>query len=794
MHHRLLRTAIATVIAAASLPTQAAEADKSAAAGLDEVVVTATRREERLMDVPMSVQAFSQEKLDAQGVKNVDDLTRVSPGVTFLRNGMGSSGNYNDEGSDISIRGIDSSAGASTTGIYIDDTPIQGRHLNFGTLNAYPALFDLERVEVLKGPQGTLFGSGSEGGAIRFITPEPNLHEFSGYARAEIGAVSHGGTNYEAGVAAGGPIIDGVLGFRISASVREDGGWVNRVSYHAPSSSFGDYGETIYNGSPTIDKVIEKNANWHDTQTFRVALKWQASENVTVAPSVYVQTLHINDTGAYWQNLSNPSSSDYNNGNAQRNPSTDPLWVAGLKINWHANWADVVANTSYYSRSQHSVSDYTQWFNTVFLYDQYNTTPNSALFTDRQKNFTQEVRATSNDANATLQWTVGAYYTHSYENSTEYIVSPLGGAGLANNYVYLQPEFSMLDKQYALFGEVNWKLTDTLKLTAGLRYSNMKYSGLVNETEQGLFAPPGSPNGIFSVVTPAQGSASPVTPRVVLNYQPNHDTLYYASAAKGFRPGGINSQLPQNCFPEGVDAAAAAKPFSDDSLWQYEIGTKTSALDHRLAISAAVYEIKWKNIQQFVYLACGLGFNYNLGEVTAKGAELELNWKATNNLTLGINAAYTSAKFETAVVPFKEAPTFQLVASGNHLPASPWNLQLTGEYVWHDMAKKPYLRVDYQYSAAQTTLVPYQDPANIPNADPTLPGLPQINMLNLRAGIRVGGYDASLFIANATNFHRPMFVSRDFNATNYGLANFCDNYFARGMAPRTIGASLTYRF
>ena len=272
--------------------------------------------------------------------------------------------------SDLSIRGIDSSAGASTTGIYIDDTPIQGRHLNFGTLNAYPALFDLERVEVLKGPQGTLFGSGSEGGAIRFITPEPNLHEYQGYARAEVGAIEKGGTNYEAGVAVGGPIIEGKLGFRMSASFREDGGWVNRVTYNAPASHFGDYGETVYDGVPTLNQVLEKNANWHDTQTFRLALKWQAADNVTVSPSIYVQSLHINDTGAYWQNLSKPSSGEYNNGNAQRNPSTDPFWVAGLKINWQLTGVDVVSNTSYYSRSQHSISDYTQWFNTVFLWDQ----------------------------------------------------------------------------------------------------------------------------------------------------------------------------------------------------------------------------------------------------------------------------------------------------------------------------------------------------------------------------------------------------------------------------------------
>jgi outer membrane receptor protein involved in Fe transport len=157
----------------------AAEGDASNNAALEEVVVTATRRSERLEDVPISVTAFSQEKLDAEGLHSIDDLTRLSPGVAFQRNGMSSSGNYNDEGSDINIRGVDSTAGTSTTGIYIDDTPIQTRHIGFGSINAFPALFDLDRVEVLRGPQGTLFGAGAEGGVVRFITPEISTYSTS---------------------------------------------------------------------------------------------------------------------------------------------------------------------------------------------------------------------------------------------------------------------------------------------------------------------------------------------------------------------------------------------------------------------------------------------------------------------------------------------------------------------------------------------------------------------------------------------------------------------------------------
>src|SRR5580698_998505 len=146
------RIAVAASLAWSYHGAIAAEPTAATEAALEEIVVTATRRSERLQDVPISVTAFSQEKMDAQGLRSIDDVTRLTPGVAFSRNGTGSSANYNDESSDINIRGIDSAAGASTTGIYIDDTPIQSRHIGFGAVNAFPALFDLDRVEVLRGP------------------------------------------------------------------------------------------------------------------------------------------------------------------------------------------------------------------------------------------------------------------------------------------------------------------------------------------------------------------------------------------------------------------------------------------------------------------------------------------------------------------------------------------------------------------------------------------------------------------------------------------------------------------
>src|SRR6516164_4574225 len=309
MRSRMNKLALAALLAMVGTVSQRvswAQAGEASAAGsgteLKEVVVTAERRVEKLMDVPMSVTALSQEAIEAKGLHNIDDVTRVAPGVTFIREGMGASGNYNDEDSDISIRGIQSSAGVPTTGIYIDDTPIQSRHLNFGTSNPYPALFDLERVEVLKGPQGTLFGSGSEGGTVRFITPAPGLTKASGFAKAEFGQIDGGGQNYEAGAAFGGPIIDGVLGFRVSASFREDGGWVDRVNYTRPPFTptvcnpgcFG-FPANVYTANPGAPATTGPHPTCHNPQPSRPARRWYPRKNLPTDPSFYIQPRHTND-------------------------------------------------------------------------------------------------------------------------------------------------------------------------------------------------------------------------------------------------------------------------------------------------------------------------------------------------------------------------------------------------------------------------------------------------------------------------------------------------------------------
>jgi len=810
------------------LMSMAATADPETASsgGLEEIVVTATRRSERLQDVPISVMAFSQEKLDSQGLHNIDDLARLSPGVNFQRNGMSSAGNYNDEGSDINIRGVDSAAGTATTGIYIDDTPIQTRKIGFGSINAFPALFDLDRVEVLLGPQGTLFGAGAEGGVVRFIAPEPDLKKPSGYARADADITDGGSPSYEGGVAFGAPIIDDVLAFRASLSFRRDGGWVDRVGYTLSPNAAAPTPTPVYNGDTTAP-----NSNYQETTTARLAVKWKVTDSLEITPSIYYQRLQINDTSAYWVALSDPSRGIYRNGNALTNPSADPFILSAIKLKWDLGFASLFSNTAYYYRNQTGTSDYTQYLRATWAY--FGELPNAfpaagdkgwATFQDNQRNFYEEIRLASNDTNARIVWSGGLFYSRLSESVPENIYDPTldseviaytGGAysvcfpgqPCPGGLIYNGPVDKVIDKQIAAFGEINFKLTDTLKATVGLRVSKLDYTGSVAET---------GPFLATTIITQGSASEKPVTPKAVLSWQPDRDNMVYVSASKGFRPGGPNVGVGLIC---GGDLASLGLPliggqrqvpgqFSSDSLWSYEIGSKNTFLDHRLQINASAFYINWKDIQQNVYLpSCGEQFTANLGKAKIEGGQVEVLYRPLAALTFDLTAAYTDARLtKTSCAgtltfngsscggtdPATGLPITgiaPIASNGNALLGAPWSFTASSEYHFPEwQGRTPYARLDFQHSTAQKSLLPGQDQNNA-LYDTTIPGLPVVNNLSARAGMRFSGLDLSVYANNLTNAHPLMFESRDiaYNATD-------TLYFGRGVRPRTIGLTATYRY
>ncbi|HKQ81934.1 MAG TPA: TonB-dependent receptor plug domain-containing protein, partial [Steroidobacteraceae bacterium] len=357
---------------------------------ISEIIVTATRVSERLSRVAASVTAFDQVKLDEEGVRSMDDVSRLAPGVTFTNT------SYSGR-TDIAIRGIGSQVGASTTGIYIDDTPVQVRNIGQST-NPYPEIFDLQRIEVLRGPQGTLFGAGSEGGAVRFITPQPSLDHYTGYGRAETSVTDGGDPSWEAGMAIGGPIVEDKLGFRASAWKRRTGGYIDRVS--------------------NIDfHSTDKNANYRDAVVGRLALGVAPTDWLTVTPSVLYQKTEDNDTSLFSERISNPKQGTFLRPDPLYAPVDDKFVLSALNVQANLGRFTLTSVTSYFDRKGYARADFSLTLPQLVLGPQVfadrlylQGLPGYTLASDyptKQESFTQELRLQAGNPDDRLNGIVG---------------------------------------------------------------------------------------------------------------------------------------------------------------------------------------------------------------------------------------------------------------------------------------------------------------------------------------------------------------------------------------------------
>ncbi|MEO7026721.1 MAG: TonB-dependent receptor, partial [Caulobacteraceae bacterium] len=596
-----------------------------------EIIVTATRKEESLSKVAESVSAFTAKKMDILNIKSFADIAKFTPGVTF-----------DTDTHDISIRGINSTAGSGTTGIYIDDTPVQIRNLGLNANNTLPAVYDLQRVEVLRGPQGTLFGAGSEGGTVRYITTQPSLTTFSAMAHGELAFTQDGSPSYEGGAATGGPIVDDKLGFRISAWGRRDGGWIDRVDY-----------QTL---APT-----DTDANRVDTYVLRAAATWAPIRNLLITPGIDYQKRDQHNYDYYWLSISDPAAGRFLSGTPDRMADSDRFYLPTLKLEWDAGKVKVISNTAYYDRLErvngysgtlYNLSFFQHFLSTDPAINQYGKrhatdpwgrrcindcdaffpllTPTGPslpqfpdyfaqnLITNAQQNFTQEVRIQSSEPASRLQWTTGFFYSFDRQQSDEEIQDPdltRLTQLLWNETVQRAWKVPLLpngddydnntrahDKQEALFLDATYAFTDKLKLNVGLRYAWTKF--VFANTHQGpqdlLGGPPTVANG---GIASGGKSEQPFTPKVSVSYQVTPDDLVYATAAKGYRIGGATPPLPPNCgtgFPTS---------YNSDSVWSYEVGSKDRFFDRKLQVSGSAYYITWSNIQQAFYVpVCGIQF------------------------------------------------------------------------------------------------------------------------------------------------------------------------------------------
>jgi outer membrane receptor protein involved in Fe transport len=839
---RAFRTATAAVLTGFfSMGAPAAELAASDAtppganAGLEEIVVTATRHEENLSKVPISITALSQDTMDNKGIRDFADIARFTPGVTIDRTGSNT----------ITIRGIGSSGGAGTTGIYIDDTPIQIRALSQGPVDALPKTFDLDRVEVLRGPQGTLFGAGSEGGTVRYIMTQPSLTKFSDYERAEVAYTEGGAPSYEAGAAFGGPIVNDTLGFRVSAWYRRDGGWIDHIE-------------------PTTLQLLDGNSNHTETTALRAALTWAPASGVKITPSIFWQERNANDIDHYWPIYSNPNDNRYVSADPSRSPAPDRFALPVLAISADLGPVQLLSNSSYYRRRDLTnydgtqlTLDYTQIFswsqdangkfhNSLCAPQGYNCYPlidghgihlPAALadyrapgsVTNNQDNYTQELRVQSSDPTARVVWTAGAFFSVNRTYSLSAVSDPMvdalyeyaygttiaalyGAATNPDGSTYLPRgdsyfnELTSHERQIAGFGEAVWSLTDQWKLTTGFRYSKLLFS--FNSLADGPY------NGGPGLASGSE-NAKPFTKRVGLSFQADPNNLFYATFSTGFRGGGSNAAVPQSVCADGLAQLGltnAPASYDPDTVKSYEIGSKNN-FGNRVRIGASVYYIQWNGIQQQVAVPiCGVDYIANLGSAVSKGGDLQADFAVTEGLTVETAIGYTDAYYSKSSFPGPKATTpvssegdavtgqGQNGLGGN--PAAPWTFSVGAEYKFRLFDRNSFVRLDAEHQTKNNRLTAAADPTTAQYTDCTqLSGVvsscyaapPAFTFVSMRAGMDFAGWNVAAFVDNLLDRH-PLLSTSYYGRDPYGpqpaIPPLADAYTLR---PRTFGITVTHR-
>jgi outer membrane receptor protein involved in Fe transport len=768
-----------------------AGARQKEAGALDEIVVSAQKRDEKLSKVPISISAYTGDQLQQTGATNMADISRATPGFNVVP------GATIGGGSNLSIRGISTVQGAATIGIYIDDTPVQGRANNW-TQPADPGLFDMQRVEVLRGPQGTLYGASSEGGTVRYISTAPSLTGWSGHSIGEFSDNKRGGLGYEAGFAGGGPLVADKIGLRVAIDIRQDGGYIDQISR-------------------ATGLAVDKNINARQNVTARVATTFAPTQSLTIIPSFYYQRLHGDDDGLIWStNGIWPTTGLYQSREQLLTPYTDESKSPSLKIVYDFGAAQLTSVSAMVMRNLARVDDYSgvaayQIFrkNTpaFLLFDPGYASPQSTDTT--QRNFTQEIRLSTTDQTARFFGTVGAFYSHAEQKLTQ-----IEWAGTNSQYpasVYLLPAGPLvpgqafniyvpggplspggiladkyqdeIDQQIAGFVDGSWNVSSKLRLNAGVRVAPQRYT--FQYIGNGYFQ--GGPQ-----ILPRTSTKSlAVNPKFTASYQVTDADLVYVSAAKGQRPGGVNRPIPTSrCAADLAQVGSTPQTYTDDTVWSYELGSKLRFLDNKLSIDGSVFYMDWRNIQQSLSLTnCNFSYVGNFGSAVSKGFDLSAQLTPLRSLQLGVNVGYIDAKLSKNVVGSVNAATGVapvLATAGSSLSLVPgWTSDVNAEWShglpWPDL--RGFARLDYQY---QGTFKRTPGPGSALYNPITYNG-DAYGTLGLRTGVDGGAWRASLFVNNLTNAHPVLFLATESALTGYVNVE-------NTLAPRTFGANLSYKW
>jgi iron complex outermembrane recepter protein len=729
-------TGAAAISLTASIATgQTAEpnASGSPSTALEEVVVTATRRSESIQNVPTEVTALTSGALGQINARDFNDFAAFVPGLSFSSTGQ--STNL------LVIRGITTGSQlSSATGVYLDDIPIGASTSNgvgYQSLNIN--VFDLNRVEVLNGPQGTLYGATSLGGTVKYVTNSPILDTLSLEAGAQVSATQHGHIDH---------VYTGManLPFAGIGAVRVDG-------------------YQVYDSGYAKDPVYGRdNQGWSRSEGGRVAVLLQPIDDLDVRLNASTQHIPSESADVAFRDPAThqPTYGTYDQAYPTFQPSDYSLTLYSATVDYTTPWAKLSSITGYQVNNGTSSTDDSLIYDAALGFLGAGTDPWSLYVNTTTKKFTEEFRAASRD-NTYFQWLAGGFLSN---EKTSEIVDLFDDANPGGTFFGLSPFTSFLPstyREYAGYADGTVFLTRQLELGLGLRYSRQKQA--YDETVSGLLA-----TGSAAVLTPpvATSDQSVMTYLINPKFRITDDVMVYARAASGFRPGGPNFVL---------SPGLGNPTFKPDRLWSYELGEKSTFLDKRATLNFDIYDILWKDIQVTVNNG-GVNQLENAGTARVTGGELAFNYRLLSALTLGGTAAYTDARLSST------APVIGVDSVGVRLPLSPrFNFALIGTY---DFA------IVTGYSGSFTVTDRWVGSRNAGFGTKISPQyeLGAYNITDLKLAVLAPhGLEYGLFLRNA--FDRVAEVSASVLANEYNPAAPVPVFLAQ---PRTVGVSVNYKF
>jgi iron complex outermembrane recepter protein len=752
---RMISLALATAGSAALSAT--AIAQDEAEGSLDEVVVTAQKREQALDEIPMSITVLGGSLLERQQAFDFEDMIALIPGFSIESSTPGITR--------ITLRGTNTGGVASTVGVYFDEVPFGSSTAlaNGAVLSGDFDTFDLARVEVLRGPQGTLYGASSLGGVIKYVPNRPDTSAFEGSFRAGLEDVDGGGLGYNATGYVNVPLGE-TFALRASAFYREDEGWVDSIG-DSPIPSLTEPGVNIVDGT-----LVENGINSSETSGGRIQALFEPSDEFSINFLAMIQDIESDDSSnqeadpvTFEPLYPSPTSSRYQNAFDEISYE-----VYSATLDWEfSDWASLQSVTSWGDFEQNIRDDlavaagFTGGTPLSSLLSYLFGTPLSSNLdqvTSTEK-FTQEFRLVSGESEK-FEWLAGLYYTDEDSLISQQIIALTANTETPAPGLPVMADLDLIStyEEIAVFANATWFMTERFELSFGARQSDNDQTVL--QVGEGPLAGGSSE---FS----GESSESPFTWSISPRFLLTENSSIYARVATGFRPGGPNVLPP-------TAPASVPSQYDSDSLTNYEAGYKMTSAEGRLALDVAGFYIDWEDIQLYSVVD-GYGVNVNGGTAVSKGVEFSTSFLATEGLTLSLNGAYTDA--------YLTADAGEGGQDGDPLNYVPdWSLGLSGDHEWAvGGSSTAYIGATWAYTGERPV------GRNIPGANGEISYLDGYSALHLRTGLDTGKWFFEFYAKNVTNELGVQSVDT-FNSAYTGHVTIGT------MAPRTIGLSAGARF